>query len=95
MFCRSEAVTSGSRLRATDEQRLQTIADLRKETEKNRKLESELQTTRKGYEAQLNTMTEELAQYLTPVVTEPHVTAQNDKKSNLKSRFNIFSRNSN
>ena len=55
---------SCNRLKYTEEQRLSGINELREEQESKRTLEQELDTTRKGYEAQLNTMTEELAQYL-------------------------------
>ena len=55
---------SCNRLQHTEQQRLSGINQLREEQETRRKLEQELDTTRKGYEAQLNTMTEELAQYL-------------------------------
>ena len=52
----------GERLRLTDSARLGALGDFRLEQENVRNLQSELTTTRKGYEAQLNTMTEELAQ---------------------------------
>ena len=61
---RAEMNASCNRLKHTEEQRLSGINELREEQESKRKLEQELDTTRKGYEAQLNTMTEELAQYL-------------------------------
>jgi gamma-glutamyl:cysteine ligase YbdK (ATP-grasp superfamily) len=61
---RAEMNASCNRLKYTEEQRLSGINELREEQESKRTLEQELDTTRKGYEAQLNTMTEELAQYL-------------------------------
>ncbi|CAG5112337.1 Oidioi.mRNA.OKI2018_I69.chr2.g6563.t1.cds [Oikopleura dioica] len=61
---RAEMNASCNRLQHTEQQRLSGINQLREEQETRRKLEQELDTTRKGYEAQLNTMTEELAQYL-------------------------------
>ena len=66
MYYRSEAQSCTNRLRQSDQERHQVIADLRSERQASRQLQSDLETTRKGYEDQLNTMTEELAQYLNP-----------------------------
>jgi len=94
-YYRAESETMGDRLRLTDSARLGALGDLRLEQENVRNLQSELTTTRKGYEAQLNTMTEELAQYLNPdPATDSHSASEKKSGQTTRSRFNIFSRNS-
>jgi hypothetical protein len=91
---RAEMNASCNRMKHTEEQRLSGINELREEQESKRTLEQELDTTRKGYEAQLNTMTEELAQYLnkTDVLNGISEVPSEKKKRGFGS---FFSKNSN
>ena len=98
-FCRyiissSESKSALSRLRRAEDERHDLIGQLRKSREEKKEVENEMETIKRSYEEQLNTMTEELAQQLANGSNSTGSAVEEEVKSNKKSRFSLFSRNS-
>ena len=92
----SESKSALSRLRRAEDERHDLIGQLRKSRDEKKEVENEMETIKRSYEEQLNTMTEELAQQLAngSVHNSTGSAVEEEVKSNKKSRFSLFSRNS-
>jgi len=88
----SESQSALSRLRRAEDERHDLIGQLRKSREEKKEVENEMETIKRSYEEQLNTMTEELAQQLANGSNSTGSAVEEEVKK--KSRFSLFSRNS-
>jgi len=96
-YSSSESKSALSRLRRAEDERHDLIGQLRKMREDKKEVENEMETIKRSYEEQLNTMTEELAQQLANgSMGNSHVTGGStvEEEVKKKSRFSLFSRNS-
>lgn len=95
-YSSSESKSALSRLRRAEDERHDLIGQLRKSRDEKKEVENEMETIKRSYEEQLNTMTEELAQQLAngSVHNSNASAVEEEVKSNKKSRFSLFSRNS-
>jgi len=91
-YSSSESKSALSRLRRAEDERHDLIGQLRKSREEKKEVEIEMETIKRSYEEQLNTMTEELAQQLANGSNSTGSAVEEEVKK--KSRFSLFSRNS-
>ena len=96
LFSSSESKSALSRFRRAEDERHDLIGQLRKSRDEKKEVENEMETIKRSYEEQLNTMTEELAQQLAngSAHNSNASAVEEEVKSNKKSRFSLFSRNS-
>lgn len=90
----SSAESALARLKWAQDERLQLVSELRISKDETKNVRAEMETIRRSYEDQMNTMTEEMAQLMnTGNGFNSLESVTETEKTPKKSRFSLFSRN--